>query len=140
MLKHTLLAATLLGCLHPVWAAEADTAQTRPIFLRGEMNNWEAPAAQQLVQSQPDLLTVTTSLQASHGAYKFKIADEKWKSDTTYGQFDPASKVEAGKPVIVKAGYQWSDMKFTPLEDGAYLFTLDRRDPASIQLTVSKAQ
>ena len=31
-------------------------------------------------------------------------------------------------------------MKFTPLEDGAYLFTLDRRDPASIQLTVSKAQ
>lgn len=133
MLKHTLLAATLLGCLHPVWAAEADTAQTRPLFLRGEMNNWEAPAAQQLVQSQP-------GLQTSHGAYKFKIADEKWKSDTTYGQFDPSSKVEAGKPVIVKAGYQWSDMKFTPLEDGTYLFTLDRRDPASIQLTVSKAQ
>lgn len=118
MLKHTLLAATLLGCLHPVWAAEADTAQTRPLFLRGEMNNWEAPTAQQLVQSQPDLLTVTTSLQASHGAYKFKIADEKWKSDITYGQFDPASKVEAGKPVIVKAGYQWSDMKFTPSRMG----------------------
>ncbi len=118
MLKHTLLAATLLGCLHPVWAAEADTAQTRPLFLRGEMNNWEAPAAQQLVQSQPDLLTVTTSLQTSHGAYKFKIADEKWKSDTTYGQFDPSSKVEAGKPVIVKAGYQWSDMKFTPSRMG----------------------
>ncbi|MGE6109621.1 hypothetical protein [Aeromonas sobria] len=140
MLKHTLLAATLLGCLPPAWAAETDTAQTRPLFLRGEMNNWEAPAAQQLIQSQPDLLTVAAPLQASHGTYKFKVADAKWKSDTTYGQFDPVSKVEAGKPVIVKAGYQWSDMTFAPAEDGTYLFTLDRRDPARIQLTVSKAQ
>nr|WP_258057353.1 hypothetical protein [Aeromonas caviae] len=85
------------------------------------------------------MLSVQVALQASHGAYKFKIADEKWKADTTYGQFDPAAKVESDKPVVVKAGWQWSDMKFTPPSDGQYRITLDRRDPQHIQVTVSPA-
>ena len=117
MFKKTLLLTTLIACLQPALANEEDPL-ARPLFLRGEMNNWEAPADQQLVTQQ---------------------GDEKWKSDTTYGQFDPASKVEAGKPVIVKAGYQWSDMKFTPPRDGQYRITLDRRDPQHIQVTVSPA-
>ena len=140
MFKKMILAAGLLCCSLPLLAADADSAETRPIFLRGEMNNWEAPKAQQLVQSEAGVLSVKTALQASHGAYKFKFADEKWKGDSTYGVFDPTSKITLDTPVVIKSGYQWSDMKFTPLEDGAYLFTLDRRDPASIQLTVSKAQ
>lgn len=137
MLKRTLLVAAMLSCLQPAFADD-DSAQTRALFLRGEMNNWEAPAAAKMTVQATDLLSVKTQLQASHGAYKFKIADEKWKSDTTYGQFDPTSKVESGKPVVVKAGYQWGDMKFTPAADGSYTFTLDRRDPAKVIVTVSK--
>lgn len=137
MLKKTLLLTTLIACLQPAMAKDEDP-MARPLFLRGEMNNWEAPATQQLAQ-QGELLAVQVALQASHGAYKFKIADEKWKADTTYGQFDPNAKVEAGKPVVVKAGWQWSDMKFTPPSDGQYRITLDRRDPQHILVTVSPA-
>ena len=138
MFKKTLLLTTLIACLQPALANEEDPL-ARPLFLRGEMNNWEAPADQQLVTQQGDLLSVQVALQASHGAYKFKIADEKWKADTTYGQFDPAAKVESDKPVVVKAGWQWSDMKFTPPSDGQYRITLDRRDHQHIQVTVSPA-
>lgn len=84
MFKKMILAAGLLCCSLPSLAADADSAETRPIFLRGEMNNWEAPKAQQLVQSEAGVLSVKTALQASHGAYKFKFADEKWKGDSTY--------------------------------------------------------
>ena len=138
MFKKTLLLTTLIACLQPALANEEDPL-ARPLFLRGEMNNWEAPADQQLVTQQGDLLSVQVALQASHGAYKFKIADEKWKADTTYGQFDPAAKVESDKPVVVKAGWQWSDMKFTPPADGTYEFVLDRRDASKVLVIVKKA-
>ena len=141
MFKKMILAATLLACTQPLLAAEsaADSAATRPLFLRGEMNNWEAPQAQQLQQSEPGVLSAKAALQASHGAYKFKFADEKWKGDSTYGLFDPTSKVELGKPVIVKSGYQWGDIKFTPPADGTYEFVLDRRDATKLQVTVKAA-
>lgn len=138
MFKKTLLLTTLIACIHPALAND-DDPQTRPLFLRGEMNNWEAPAEQQLIAKQGGILSVQVALQASHGAYKFKIADEKWKADTSYGQFDPTAKLDTNKPVVVKAGWQWSDMKFTPPSDGQYSFTLDRRDPQHIQVTISPA-
>ena len=103
------------------------------------MNNWGAPKAQQLVQSEAGVLSVKTALQASHGAYKFKFADEKWKGDSTYGVFDPTSKITLDTPVVIKSGYQWSDMKFTPPADGTYEFVLDRRDANKVQLIVKKA-
>ncbi len=139
MFKKMILAAGLLCCSLPLLAADADSAETRPIFLRGEMNNWEAPKAQQLVQSEVGVLSVKTALQASHGAYKFKFADEKWKGDSTYGVFDPTSKITLDTPVVIKSGYQWSDMKFTPPADGTYEFVLDRRDANKVQLIVKKA-
>lgn len=139
MFKKMILAAGLLCCSLPLLAADADSAETRPIFLRGEMNNWEAPKAQQLVQSEAGVLSVKTTLQASHGAYKFKFADEKWKGDSTYGVFDPTSKITLDTPVVIKSGYQWSDMKFTPPADGTYEFVLDRRDANKVQLIVKKA-
>ena len=139
MFKKMILAAGLLCCSLPLLAADADSAETRPIFLRGEMNNWEAPKAQQLVQSEAGVLSVKTALQASHGAYKIKFADEKWKGDSTYGVFDPTSKITLDTPVVIKSGYQWSDMKFTPPADGTYEFVLDRRDANKVQLIVKKA-
>lgn len=137
-MKKLLICTLALTCFSTL-AAE-DTTATRPIFLRGEMNNWEAPKAQLASAGTPDLLVATAKLQASHGAYKFKFADEKWKSDTTYGQFDPSSIVALNAPVVVKAGYQWGDMKFTPAADGVYSFYLDRRNAAKIQVTVKKTQ
>ncbi len=139
MFKKMILAAGLQCCSLPLLAADVDSAETRPIFLRGEMNNWEAPKAQQLVQSEAGVLSVKTALQASHGAYKFKFADEKWKGDSTYGVFDPTSKITLDTPVVIKSGYQWSDMKFTPPADGTYEFVLDRRDANKVQLIVKKA-
>ncbi|UJQ35337.1 hypothetical protein L1871_13195 [Aeromonas caviae] len=49
MFKKTLLLTTLIACLQPALANEEDPL-ARPLFLRGEMNNWEAPADQQLVR------------------------------------------------------------------------------------------
>lgn len=138
MIKKIVLLASLLSCSVAAWADE-DSAATRAIFLRGEMNNWTAPKENQLAQAEAGVLVAKATLQASHGAYKFKFADEKWKSDTTFGQFDPSSKVELDKPVVAKAGYQWSDMKFTPAADGVYAFYLDRRDEKKILVTVKKA-
>ena len=137
MLKKIVMLASLLLCSLSAFSAD-DSAATRPLFLRGEMNNWEAPKEAQLVESEAGVLVAKASLQASHGAYKFKFADEKWKGDTTYGQFDPSAKVTLDTPVVVKAGYQWSDMKFTPDADGSYTFTLDRRDANKITVTVKK--
>ena len=139
MFKKMMLATGLLCCSLPLLAADADSAETRALFLRGEMNNWEAAKAQQLQQSEAGVLSAKAALQASHGAYKFKFADEKWKGDTTYGVFDPTSKVELGKPVIAKSGYQWGDIKFTPPADGTYEFVLDRRDANKVQVTVKQA-
>ena len=76
MFKKMMLVAGLLCCALPSLAADADSAETRAIFLRGEMNNWEAPKAQQLQQVEAGVLSVKAALQASHGAYKFKFADE----------------------------------------------------------------
>ena len=137
MLKKIVMLASLLLCSAAACAAD-DSAATRPLFLRGEMNNWEAPKAAQLTEAEAGVLVVKVALQASHGAYKFKLADEKWTGDTTYGQFDPSAKVTLDTPVVVKAGYQWSDMKFTPDADGTYSFTLDRRDANKVTVTVKK--
>ncbi|MFC3911954.1 hypothetical protein ACFOSS_00540 [Pseudaeromonas sharmana] len=137
MLKKIVMLASLLLCSFSAFSAD-DSAATRPLFLRGEMNNWEAPKEAQLIESEAGVLVAKVTLQASHGAYKFKFADEKWKGDTTYGQFDPSAKVTLDTPVVVKAGYQWSDMKFTPDADGSYTFTLDRRDANKITVTVKK--
>lgn len=139
MFKKMMLVAGLLCCALPSLAADADSAETRAIFLRGEMNNWEAPKAQQLQQVEAGVLSVKAALQASHGAYKFKFADEKWKGDSTYGVFDPTSKVELDTPVVIKSGYQWGDIKFTPSADGTYEFVLDRRDASKVLVIVKKA-
>jgi len=139
MFKTMMLAAGLVCCSMPLLAADADSTETRAIFLRGEMNNWEAPKAQQLQQAEAGVLSVKAALQASHGAYKFKFADEKWKGDTTYGVFDPTSKIELDTPVVIKSGYQWGDIKFTPPADGTYEFVLDRRDASKVLVIVKKA-
>jgi hypothetical protein len=138
MIKKLALVAGLLLSLSSAWADE-DSAATRPIFLRGEMNNWTAPKDNLAAPAEAGVLVAKATLQASHGAYKFKFADEKWKSDTTFGQFDPTSKVELDKPVVARAGYQWGDMKFTPAADGVYAFYLDRRDAKKVLVTVKKA-
>lgn len=137
MLKKLILTATLLLSALNAWAAD-DTAETRPLFLRGEMNNWEAPEAYQLAQQEPGVLMAKAELKASHGAYKFKFADAKWKGDTTFGQFDPTAKLTLASPIQAKAGYQWSDMRFTPEADGTYGFVLDRRDPKHIQVSIKQ--
>lgn len=136
MFKHILLASLVLTATAS-WAD--DSAATRPLFVRGEMNNWEAPKDAQLAETAPNMLVAKVALKASHGAYKFKVADEKWKGDTTYGQFDPTAKVTLDAPVQVKAGWQWSDMHFTPDADGTYSFTLDRTDAKKMTITVKKA-
>ncbi len=138
MIKKIALLAGLLCCSASSWADD-DSAATRAIFLRGEMNNWAAPKEHQALPAEAGVLVAKATLQASHGAYKFKFSDEKWKGDTTFGQFDPSSKVELDKPVVVKAGYQWGDMKFTPATDGTYTFSLDRRDAKKVLVTVKKA-
>ena len=56
--KTMMLAAGLVCCSMPLLAADADSAETRAIFLRGEMNNWEAPKAQQLQQAEAGVLSV----------------------------------------------------------------------------------
>ena len=53
--------------------------------------------------------------------------------------FDPTSKVELDTPVVIKSGYQWGDIKFTPPADGTYEFVLDRRDASKVQVIVKKA-
>jgi hypothetical protein len=129
MFKKMILAAGLLCCSLPSLAADADSAETRPIFLRGEMNNWEAPKAQQLVQSEAGVLSVKTALQASHGAYKFKFADEKWKGDSA-----PTTRVRSDPQITLdtpwsSSRFQWA-MKPSPRRE-APMNLLDRRMPTS---------
>lgn len=137
MLKKTVLLTGLMLAGMSAFAAD-DTAATREIFLRGEMNNWTAPKENLAKATEQGVLVAKAELKASHGAYKFKFADEKWKGDTTFGLFDPTSKVELDKAVVVKAGYQWGDMRFTPTVDGTYDFYLDRRDSKKILVTVKQ--
>lgn len=134
--KIIMLSALLLGAFHAY--ADDDSAATRALFLRGEVNNWEAPQAYQLAQASAGVMCAKADLKASHGAYKFKFADAKWKGDTTFGQFDPTAKLTLDAPVQAKSGYQWGDIRFTPAEDGNYVFCLDRSDASKFKVTVKK--
>jgi len=62
-------------------SCRADPAPQRPLYLRGTSNNWQADDAQQL-RWACDHYELVTRLQ---GDQQFKIADEDWSPDATFG-------------------------------------------------------
>lgn len=107
-------------------AALADT-QTA-LFLRGDMNNWDAKEINQLVEVKANTWMSSAQLKANK-LVKFKFADKKWKEKTTFGQADAGQKVVTDANIKAGAGFQWADFKFTPSENATYYFYLIFTDP-----------
>lgn len=99
-----------------------------PLFLRGDMNNWDAKAINQLVKVSTNTWMAKTELKANK-LVKFKFSDKKWKEKTTFGQANPEQKVVTDEKLAAGIGYQWGDFKFTPSQDAIYYFYLVLTDP-----------
>lgn len=106
-----------------IFVQSAALADTQALFLRGDMNNWDAKEINQLVEVKPNTWMTYAELKANK-LVKFKFADKKWKEKTTIGQVNPGQPVITDEKLKAGVGYQWADFKFTPSKDATYYFYL----------------
>ena len=135
MYKKLLLAAiaagsfALTGCASDGASAGAEGGADvfgAPIYLRGEMNDWNAQP-QYLVKKVSDGVYVATAeLKVDWAPYKFKFADAGWSAGTNFGYRDQPGVFEmGGEPVALNPKSVFEEVKVTPDADGEYDFYLD---------------
>lgn len=96
------------------------------IYLRGEMNDWNAQP-QYLVKKVSDGVYVATAeLKVDWAPYKFKFADSQWSAGTNFGYRDQPGVFEwGGDPVVLNPKSVFEEVKVTPPADGLYDFYID---------------
>ena len=118
--------AVLSGC-----ASNGDMAADsfgKTIFLRGEMNGWNAKPESALTQVETDLYRTVAELEGGK-RYKFKFADITWSCGTNFGYSSGSNGVVTldGEPILLNDCSKYEDLKFTPEMTGSYEFYLDVR-------------
>ena len=108
----------------------------------------DVAAVNVLEEKRKDLQSRTQELQAERNARSKSIGEAARRGEdvaplkaevTKINDELETSKVELDTPVVIKSGYQWGDIKFTPPADGTYEFVLDRRDASKVLVIVKKA-
>ena len=135
MYKKLLLAAiaagsfALTGCASDGASAGAEGGADvfgAPIYLRGEMNDWNAQP-QYLVKKVSDGVYVATAeLKVDWAPCKVKFADAGWSAGTNFSYRDQPGVYEmGGEPVALNPKSVFEEVKVTPDADGEYDFYLD---------------
>lgn len=118
----------------------ADVFGTK-IYLRGEMNDWNAQS-QYLIQKVSDGLYVVKNvdLKVDWAPYKFKFADAAWTSGTNFGYKEQPGVFEwGGAPIVLNPKSVFEEVKVTPPADGLYDFYFDVTDPENPATYVKEA-
>ncbi len=137
MYKKLLLAAITAGTLSLVGCSSGGAGDSSaadggadvfgtPIYLRGEMNDWNAQSKYLIKKVSDKVYVATAELKVDWAPYKFKFADAGWSSGTNFGYRDQPGVFEwGGEPVILNPKSVFEEVKVTPPADGLYDFYLD---------------
>lgn len=139
MYKKLLLAAiaagsfALTGCASDGASAGAEGGADvfgAPIYLRGEMNDWNAQP-QYLVKKVSDGVYVATAeLKVDWAPYKYKFADASWTPGTNFGyssESAPGVYEWGGNPIVLNPSSKFEEVKITPPADGVYDIYLEKQ-------------
>jgi len=118
--------AVLSGC-----ASNGDMAEDafgKTMYLRGEMNGWNAKPENSLTQVETGLYRTVAELEGGK-RYKFKFADMSWSCGTNFGYSSGGDGVVSldVEPTLLNDCSKYEDLKFTPELTGSYEFYLDVR-------------
>ncbi len=94
-------------------------------YVRGGMNSWGT--TDKMTSQGNNQYTVTISLEAQ--SYGFKVSNNNWDNDCTYGKPDNGSNVVVGTAYTMKDS--GSDMNISISEAGDYLFTFIKSGTAN---------
>ncbi|MBP3749307.1 MAG: pullulanase [Ruminobacter sp.] len=135
MYKKLLLAAiaagsfALTGCASDGASAGAEGGADvfgAPIYLRGEMNDWNAQPQYLIKKVSDGVYVATAELKVDWAPYKFKFADAGWSAGTNFGYRDQPGVYEmGGEPVALNPKSVFEEVKVTPDADGEYDFYID---------------
>ena len=92
------------------------------VFIRGSLNGWGAPAADEIVYDDANRsYSIIYGLEASANAYQFKFASEDWSTvDMGYSAFDMSADADA--IALTDVG---GNIGITVDKSSSYLFELD---------------
>jgi hypothetical protein len=97
-----------------------------PIYLRGEMNDWNAQPQYLIKKVSDGVYVATADLKVDWAPYKFKFADSAWSAGTNFGYRDQPGVFEwGGDPVVLNPKSIFEEVKVTPPADGLYDFYID---------------
>ncbi|MDO2948470.1 pullulanase [Aeromonas simiae] len=124
-----LAAGTLVlgGCSAGGGADASGDFDGKSVFLRGEMNDWQANDETKVTKVGDKLYMAKGTLKKEWAPYKFKFGDANWSCGTNFGYKSPSDGVASldGEPVPVNPCSKFEDLKFSPDADGVYEFYLD---------------
>ncbi len=118
----------------------ADVFGTK-IYLRGEMNDWNAQSKYLITKVSDGLYVVqNVDLKVDWAPYKFKFADSAWTAGTNFGYKEQPGVFEwGGDPIVLDPKSVFEEVKVTPPADGLYDFYFDVRDPENPSTYVKEA-
>ncbi|MGN1394681.1 MAG: pullulanase [Succinivibrionaceae bacterium] len=96
------------------------------IYLRGEMNDWNASPEYLIKKVSDGVYKATAELKVDWAPYKFKFADAGWSAGTNFGYKDQPGVYEwGGDPIVLNPKSVFEEVKITPPQDGLYDFYID---------------
>jgi len=100
----------------------------KPIYLRGEMNDWAAKPEFLVQKVEDGVFMAKAELKVDYAPYKFKFGDSAWTPGTNFGYVEaPGVFTLGGDPVVVTPNSKFEEVKVTPDADGMFEFYLDVR-------------
>lgn len=100
----------------------------KPIYLRGEMNDWAAKPEFLVQKVEDGVYMAKAELKVDYSPYKFKFADSAWTPGTNFGYVEAPGVFQLnGEPVVLNPNSKFEEVKITPDADGMFEFYLDVR-------------
>jgi outer membrane murein-binding lipoprotein Lpp len=121
-------------------AGAADVFGTQ-IYLRGEMNDWNAQSQYLITKVSDGVYKATAELKVDWAPYKFKFADAGWTSGTNFGYKEQPGVFEwGGDPIVLNPKSVFEEVKVTPPADGLYDFYIDVTGEAPVTYVKEHAE
>lgn len=100
----------------------------RPVYLRGEMNDYEVSETYRLRKSDDGYCTYAT-LRTDWSPYKFKFADSDWSEGSNFGFMSGPGVIREGYlPLKLNPDSKFEEISFYPNSDGVYKFCVIKRN------------
>jgi len=106
----------------------SDYPDGRVLYLRGDMNDWEALPEQRLRKVGEGLYMTEAKLVAAQSPYKFKYADRDWTPGCNFGYAKGSGEYHlGGNAVPLTPRSMFEEIVVSVDTDGTYEFYLDIR-------------